>query len=53
VSQVYAICGRFGVKLRAYRDGVGEVAEKVILRTSVVAVKKIKTEKGVRRLMSA
>jgi len=40
-SQVYAVCAKFGVKLRAYRDGEGETAERVILRSPVLKVRKI------------
>jgi hypothetical protein len=51
-SQVYAICSKFGVRLRAYRDGRSEPAERVILRSPIVKVKKIKSPTSLRRVLS-
>lgn len=41
VGQVYSVCAKFQIKLRDYRDGKGDVAERVIFRSPYLAVKKI------------
>ena len=41
VGQVYAVCAKFQIKLRSYRDGKNETAERVIVRAPYLAIKKV------------
>lgn len=43
-GQVYAICNKFQVKLRSYRDGKTEPAEQIIRRSPILEVRKISYE---------
>ncbi len=47
VGQVYAVCAKFQVRLRDYRDGRNDRAEEVIFRAPYVAVKKVNWQKVV------
>jgi hypothetical protein len=40
-GQVYAICGKFQVKLRSYRDGKTEPAEQIIRHSPILEVRKL------------
>lgn len=40
-GQVYAVCAKFQIKLRAYRDGRNETAERVIVRAPFLAIRKV------------
>jgi hypothetical protein len=44
-SQVYAICNKFQVKLRAYRDGQTEPAERIIRKSPTITVRMVSWEK--------
>jgi hypothetical protein len=36
VNQIYNACRKLGIRLRDYRDGVGEIAERIIQATPCV-----------------
>lgn len=44
-SQVYAICNKFQVRLRAYRDGKTEPAEQIIRKSPTITVRMVSWEK--------
>jgi len=47
-GQVYAICNKFQVKLRAYRDGKTEPAEQIIRKSPVLKIRKVRLEEVLR-----
>jgi hypothetical protein len=51
VSQVYYGCKQLGIRLRDYRDGVGEIAERIIAVTPCVRMHVI-AKKGNRLVLA-